>query len=133
MVEPFLGTWKLAKTEHFDDYMKAIGVGLPLRKLGNTAKPTTIISKNGDIITISTESKVKSTKIQFKLGEEFDETTADVRKTKTTVTLDNGKLVQTQRWNGKETTFVRELRDGKLILTCTMGNVVSTRTYEKVK
>uniref|UniRef100_UPI00398E757F fatty acid-binding protein, liver-like n=1 Tax=Pristiophorus japonicus TaxID=55135 RepID=UPI00398E757F len=133
MVEPFIGTWKLGKTEHFDEYLKALGVGLAQRTLASTAKPVTTISTNGDTITIATESLIKSTKIQFKLGEEFDETTADDRKTKTTVTMDNGKLVQAQRWNGKETTLIRELADGKLILTCTIRDVVCTRIYEKAK
>lgn len=32
------------------------------------------------------------------------------------VTLDGGKLVHVQKWNGQETTLVRELSDGKLIL-----------------
>ncbi|XP_010146520.1 PREDICTED: fatty acid-binding protein, heart-like, partial [Eurypyga helias] len=47
------------------------------------------------------------------------------------VTLDGGKLIHVQKWDGKETSLVRELKDGKLILTLTMGSVVSTRTYEK--
>lgn len=33
-----------------------------------------------------------------------------------TVTLDGGKLVHVQKWDGQETTLVRELTDGKLIL-----------------
>ncbi|KAJ7418591.1 fatty acid binding protein 3 [Pitangus sulphuratus] len=45
--------------------------------------------------------------------------------------MDGGKLVHVQKWDGKETTLVRELKDGKLILTLTIGNVVCTRTYEK--
>lgn len=45
-------------------------------------KPTTIISKEGDVITLKTVSTFKSTEINFKLGEEFDETTADDRKVK---------------------------------------------------
>lgn len=32
------------------------------------------------------------------------------------VTLDGGKLVHVQKWDGKETSLVRELKDGKLIL-----------------
>lgn len=32
------------------------------------------------------------------------------------VTLDGGKLVHVQKWEGKETSLVRELKDGKLIL-----------------
>lgn len=45
-------------------------------------KPTTIISIDGDVITLKTSSTFKSTEINFKLGEEFDETTADDRKVK---------------------------------------------------
>lgn len=58
------------------------GVGLANRKLGNLAKPSVVISKKGDYITIRTESAFKNTEISFKLGQEFDETTADNRKTK---------------------------------------------------
>ncbi|KAF7463113.1 Hypothetical predicted protein [Marmota monax] len=82
MSNKFLGTWKLVSSEHFDDYMKALGVGLATRKLGNLAKPSVIISKKGDYITIRTESAFKNTEITFKLGQEFEETTADNRKTK---------------------------------------------------
>lgn len=94
-------------------------------------KPTTIIEKNGDTITIKTQSTFKNTEINFQLGIEFDEVTADDRKVKSLVTLDGGKLIHVQKWNGQETTLTRELVDGKLILTLTHGSVVSTRTYEK--
>ena len=57
-------------------------MGLATRKLGNLAKPRVIISKKGDIITIRTESTFKNTEISFKLGQEFEETTADNRKAK---------------------------------------------------
>lgn len=45
-------------------------------------KPTTIIEINGDTITIKTQSTFKNTEVSFKLGVEFDETTADDRKCK---------------------------------------------------
>lgn len=57
-------------------------MGLANRKLGNLAKPNVIISKKGDYMTIRTESAFKNTEISFKLGQEFEETTADNRKTK---------------------------------------------------
>ncbi|KAL8181975.1 UNVERIFIED_CONTAM: hypothetical protein K2H54_037650 [Gekko kuhli] len=58
------------------------GVGLATRKLGSLAKPKVIISMKGDVVTIRTESAFKNTEIAFKLGQEFEETTADNRKTK---------------------------------------------------
>ncbi|KAF5910418.1 hypothetical protein HPG69_014650 [Diceros bicornis minor] len=116
MVDVFVGTWKLVDSKNFDDYMKSIGVGFATRQVANMTKPTTIIEINGDTITIKTHSTFKNTEISFKLGVEFDETTADDRKVKSIVTLDGGKLVHVQKWNGQETTLMRELTDGKLIL-----------------
>lgn len=45
-------------------------------------KPTSIISVEGDQVTLKTQSTFKNMEITFKLGEEFDETTADDRKVK---------------------------------------------------
>ncbi|XP_009949218.1 PREDICTED: fatty acid-binding protein, adipocyte-like isoform X1 [Leptosomus discolor] len=82
MCDQFVGTWKLLSSENFEDYMKELGVGFATRKMAGVAKPNVTISINGDVITIKSESTFKNTEISFKLGEEFDETTADDRKTK---------------------------------------------------
>ncbi|CAI5781436.1 fatty acid-binding protein, heart [Podarcis raffonei] len=133
MAEAFAGVWNLVDSCNFDDYMKAIGVGFATRQMANLTKPTTIIEVDGNKITLKTQSTFKSTEIKFTIGEEFDETTADDRHVKSLVTLDGGKLLHVQKWDGKETSLVRELKDGKLILTLTMGTVVCTRTYQKAE
>ncbi|OXB71557.1 UNVERIFIED_CONTAM: hypothetical protein H355_001046 [Colinus virginianus] len=130
MCNRFVGTWKLVSSENFDDYMKELGescclcslflgVGLATRKLGGLSKPNVIISMKGDIVTLRTESTFKNTEISFKLGQQFDETTADDRKVKSVVTLEKGSLVQVQKWNGKETTIKRRLVDGKMVVVST--------------
>lgn len=58
------------------------GVGFATRQVGNVTKPTVIISQEGDKVVIRTQSTFKNTEISFKLGEEFDETTADDRNCK---------------------------------------------------
>merc|ERR1711980_74811 len=133
MAKAFEGTWNLKSSELFDEYMKELGVGFATRKVGNLTKPTTIISVDGDKVTVKTQSTIKNTEISFKLGEEFDETTADDRKTKSIVTLEEGKLVHIQKWDGKETSLVREVSGNSLVLTLTLGNVVCTRNYEKAE
>lgn len=114
--------------------------------MGNMAKPNLVISvEDAGLISMKSETTFKTTELKFKLNEEFDETTADGRKTKvgvislcpfhvhtlfsavllthtffffpsfkTIFTLDNGKLVQLQTWDGKKTTLEREIQDGKL-------------------
>ncbi|XP_012673948.1 fatty acid-binding protein, heart [Clupea harengus] len=133
MAAAFVGTWNLKESKNFDDYMKALGVGFATRQVGGMTKPTTIISMEGDVITLKTESTFKSTEVNFKLGEEFDETTADDRKVKSLLTLDGGKLVHVQKWDGKETTLVREVSGNSLTLVLTLGDVVCTRSYVKAE
>ncbi|KAG8441896.1 hypothetical protein GDO86_010903 [Hymenochirus boettgeri] len=129
----FLGTWGLEHSENFDAYMEAVGVGFITRKAAGSLKPDVLISVDGDVYKVRTESTFKNSEFVFKLGEEFDETTADGRKTKTTVTLENGVLIQFQKWDGKESTVTREIKDGKMMTICTMGDVTCERTYIKKK
>ncbi|XP_041649329.1 fatty acid binding protein 4b [Cheilinus undulatus] len=132
MVEQFVGTWTLASSENFDEYMKAIGVGFATRQMGNMAKPNLVFSvDDSGVVTMKSETTFKTTEIKFKLNEEFEETTADGRKTMTTFTLEKGKLVQLQAWEGKKTTLEREVQDGKLTAKCIMDDIVAVRTYEK--
>ncbi len=63
-------------------YVYLSGVGFATRQVGSMTKPTTVISMEGNDITLKTVSTFKTTEINFKLGEEFDETTADDRKVK---------------------------------------------------
>uniref|UniRef100_A0ABI7W7B0 Fatty acid binding protein 5 n=1 Tax=Felis catus TaxID=9685 RepID=A0ABI7W7B0_FELCA len=109
------------------------GVGMALRKVGAMAKPDCIISSDGKNLTIKTESTLKTTQFSCNLGEKFEETTADGRKTQTVCTFTNGALVQHQEWDGKESTITRKLEDGKLVVECVMNNVTCTRVYEKVE
>ena len=131
MCDAFVGTWKLVSSENFDDYMKEVGVGFATRKVAGKAKPTLIISVNGDVATIRSESTFKNTEISFKLDQEFDEVTPDDRKVKSIINLDEGALVQVQNWDGKSTTIKRKLVDDKMVLECVMNGVTATRVYER--
>ncbi|XP_017279186.1 fatty acid-binding protein, heart [Kryptolebias marmoratus] len=133
MVEAFVGTWNLKQSDNFDEYMKELGVGFATRKVGNMTKPTTIISVDGDKVTLKTQSSFKSTEMNFKLGEEFDEVTADDRKVKSIVTIEDGKMIHKQKWDDKETTLMREVDGNKLLLTLTIGTITSKRHYEKAE
>uniref|UniRef100_A0A3Q3A081 Cellular retinoic acid-binding protein 1 n=1 Tax=Kryptolebias marmoratus TaxID=37003 RepID=A0A3Q3A081_KRYMA len=116
MVEKFVGTWKMISSENFDEYMKALGVGFATRQVGNRTKPNFVLSLDEQgTICMKSQSTFKTTEVKFKLNEPFDETTADDRKTRTVVTLENGKLLQKQSWDGKETCIERDISDGKLI------------------
>lgn len=129
----FAGNWKMEKSENFDDFMKAVGVGLVMRKMGNSAKPSQHITVEGDQWTLKTTSTFKNTEIKFKLGEAFDETTADGRKVKTTMSMDgDNKLVQTQEHKEHPAVMTRELTDdNNMVMACQAGDVIARRYYSK--
>jgi fatty acid-binding protein 3 len=78
----FTGKFELVSSDNFDEYLKACGVGMAKRALAATAKPTIEITENGGVFTMKTLSTFKNTEITFTLGQEFDEETADGRKSK---------------------------------------------------
>lgn len=50
-----------------------------MRKMGNAATPTVEITEEDGTYTLKTTTTFKTTEVKFKLGEEFEETTADGR------------------------------------------------------
>jgi hypothetical protein len=132
MAAGFEGKWKLDSSENFDEFMKVLGVGYLTRKAGGASKPTVVISKDGDKWTMVTESSVKTTKISFKFGEEFEEHTADGRKVLSTFTKDSDrKWTQVQKAD-IPSTYVRELTDDNTLVTiCTAKDVTSKRVYKR--
>ena len=129
MADAFVGIWKLVGSKNFN-CMKSTGVGFATRQVANMTQPTTVIEVNADTITIKTQSTFKSAEVSFQPGVASDETTADDRKVKSIVTLDGGKRVHMQKWNGQDTMLVQELDDGQLILTPTAVQVALALTRE---
>ena len=76
------GKYKLTHSDNFEEFMKALGVGLVTRKLGNKSSPVVTITENAGEFTMKQESLVKTSEIKFRIGQEFDEVTADGRQGK---------------------------------------------------
>ncbi|GAB1611149.1 sodium/calcium exchanger regulatory protein 1-like [Argonauta hians] len=132
MSSEMAGKWILESSENFNDYMKAIGVGMATRTMANMATPVQDITVNGDQWTIKTSTTFKTTDIAFTIGKEFEETTADGRKVMTTVTIEGKTLVQDQK-GSPNSTLKRELKDdGKMHMVLTVNDVVCTRIYKRV-
>nr|XP_040147694.1 fatty acid-binding protein 5-like isoform X2 [Ictidomys tridecemlineatus] len=125
-VQQLEGRWRLVDSKGFDDYMKELRVELTMRKMGAMAKPDCIITLDGQKLNIKTESTLKTTQFSCTLGEKFEETTADGRKTQMVCSFVDDAFVQHQEWDGKESTITRKLKDGKLVVECVMKNVTCT-------
>ncbi|XP_011313979.1 probable fatty acid-binding protein isoform X2 [Fopius arisanus] len=126
----FLGKkYKLSSSENFDEMMKALGVGLVIRKMGAQVSPVVELTKNDDIYTLKTTSTFKTSEIKFKLGEEFDEETPDGRKVKSVITLDGNKMSHVQKGD-KTTSIEREFTANEMKAIMTVDDIVCTRIYK---
>ena len=97
-MEAFTGKFVLVSAEQYDQFLKAIGVGFLLRKAIPCFTPSIEIAEAyGDLWNVKTSTIFKTFEIEFKLNEEFDETTPDGREVKSLVTVEDGTLVWLER------------------------------------
>nr|WPK49604.1 FABP2 [Echiniscus testudo] len=132
MADLFVGKYKLESGENFEEYMKSIGVGMVMRKLGASATPVITIWKEGDRYFVKTETTFKSSEFSFRLNEEFDEETLDGRRVKTVISQEGNKLIQVQRKDDFETVITREFDAQGLTTTLVHKDVKSTRRYKRL-
>ncbi|XP_048375652.1 cellular retinoic acid-binding protein 1 isoform X1 [Sphaerodactylus townsendi] len=131
----FAGTWKMRSSENFDELLKVLGVNAMLRKVAVAAasKPHVEIRQDGDQFYIKTSTTVRTTEINFKVGESFEEETVDGRKCRSLATWENENKIYCKQTllegEGPKTYWTRELAGEELILTFGANDVVCTRIY----
>jgi len=123
--------YKLSSSDKFDEYMKALGVGLITRKVGNSVSPVVELNKEGDEYILTSNSTFKNVVTKFKPGEEFDQETPDGRKVKATITVEGNTLKEVQKGDdGKLTTIDRTWTDDEIKMVMSAGDITATRIYK---
>uniref|UniRef100_A0A8I5N8M4 Cellular retinoic acid binding protein 1 n=1 Tax=Papio anubis TaxID=9555 RepID=A0A8I5N8M4_PAPAN len=134
----FAGTWKMRSSENFDELLKALGVNAMLRKVAVAAasKPHVEIRQDGDQFYIKTSTTVRTTEINFKVGEGFEEETVDGRKCRSLATWENeNKIHCTQtllEGDGPKTYWTRELANDELILVGPLDPEIILKFFQMV-
>ena len=135
--DPLPGRYLMESSEKFDDFMKALGVGMIKRKLANSVVPTNEIEISDDgLYTIRTVTTVRTTEISFRLNETFTEDTIDGRKTQTTPTRDGNFLKLDQKGDKsrgeKDSVMTRDLVGDTITMELIVDNIVCTRIYKRI-
>ncbi|XP_075875346.1 cellular retinoic acid-binding protein 1-like [Nelusetta ayraudi] len=131
----FEGTWKMRSSDNFEELLKALGVNAMLRKMAAAAaaKPHVEIKQDGERFYIRTSTTIRTTEIDFVVGEEFSEETVDGRKCKSLATWERENKIHCRQTllsgNGPKTFWSRELKGDELILILGADDVVCTRIY----
>uniref|UniRef100_A0A3B3SR73 Cellular retinoic acid binding protein 1 n=1 Tax=Paramormyrops kingsleyae TaxID=1676925 RepID=A0A3B3SR73_9TELE len=118
----FTGTWKMRSSENFNELLKALGVNAMLRKVAAAAasKPQVEIRQSGEQFYIKTSTSVRTTEINFHIGQEFNEETVDGRKCKSLATWETENKIYCKQTlldgHGPRTYWTRELKGDELVL-----------------
>lgn len=130
------GKWQLFESKNFEDFMSRLGVSYVVRKLGNKSTPVVTVSKgDDDVLSFKQESLVSTSEIKFKIGETFDEKTADGRAVTSTMTLLKPNAIKHEMLGtngGKDSVCIREFFQDKMTCVCTVEDVETIRTYKKL-
>ncbi|KAF4791866.1 Fatty acid-binding protein, intestinal [Turdus rufiventris] len=129
----FDGTWKVERSENYEKFMEALGVGMMKRKLGAHDNLKLTIQQNGDKFSIKEASNFRNIDIEFTLGVSFDYSLADGTETSGVWTLEGNKLVGafTRKDNGKVLKATREIVGDELVQTYVYEGVESKRFFKR--
>ncbi|XP_066268938.1 cellular retinoic acid-binding protein 2-like isoform X5 [Branchiostoma lanceolatum] len=131
MAVNFAGNWQLVESGNFEQFLEAMDVGLPIRKMATSVKPRLEIQQDGDSFKVKTIA-AKTKEISFKIGEEFEDE-MPMGKVKVKATWDGGKLhFDIDSPKGKLVND-REIRaDGRMYLVMKAANgATCTRIFAK--
>lgn len=133
--DPMPGRYLMESSECFDDFMKALGVGMIKRKLANSVIPINEIEISDEgVYTIRTVTTVRTSEISFRLDEPFAEDTIDGRRTQTTPTREGNFLKLDQKGNKgeKDSVMTRQLDGDTITMKLIVDNIVCTRIYKRI-
>ncbi|XP_069804394.1 retinoid-binding protein 7 [Dendropsophus ebraccatus] len=130
----FSGTWNMVSNDNFDRYMQTLGIDIVTRNLAKFIKPQKVIEQDGDSFTIRTLSSLRNYRVQFTLGQEFEEDTKglDNRKFKSLVSLDNGRLICVQKGEKKNRGWTHWIDGDDLHLELRCEDQVCKQVYRRV-
>ncbi|NWY76074.1 FABPI protein, partial [Erithacus rubecula] len=129
----FNGTWKIERSENYEKFMEALGVGMMKRKLGAHDNLKLTIQQNGDKFSVKEASNFRNIDIEFTLGVSFDYSLADGTETSGVWNLEGNKLVGTftRKDNGKVLKATREIVGDELVQTYVYEGVESKRFFKR--
>ncbi|XP_037686493.1 fatty acid-binding protein, intestinal [Choloepus didactylus] len=129
----FDGTWKVDRSENYDNFMEKMGVNMVKRKLAAHDNLKLTITQEGNKFTVKESSTFRSIEIVFELGVNFNYSLADGTELTGSWTLEGNKLIGKFKRidNGKELNVVREVTGGELVQAFEYEGVKANRIFKK--
>jgi len=135
-MDVFKGKFTRSSADQYEEFLKALDVGMLLRKAATFSTPVMEITEADGTWSIKTSTTMKTMELKFKLDEEFEETTPDGRDVTAKVTFEDGKIVTVQKAKKegqKSTRSVREMVGDELVYTMTIDGNDDLKCVQKFK
>merc|ERR1711868_18735 len=137
MSEAIVGCFKHVKSENFEEYLEAMDLPLPARKMMSSVDPIVEISVDGETWTITYKVAVRSMSISFELDQEFEEINPMTgEESKKTATLTEEDKLQIKDANSKGnfvSTFTPTDEGLQIDLHAEDQNITATRYLERIQ
>ncbi|XP_068123030.1 fatty acid-binding protein, liver-like [Hyperolius riggenbachi] len=124
----FTGTYELQSHENMEAFLRAMGVPENVIEKGKNAKGVTEIKQHGNHFVINMATGPKVQHLEFNLGEETEVEVPTGEKVKSTMNLEDGKLVT----KFKGVTTVMELSGDTLTSELTFKDIVCKRISKRI-
>uniref|UniRef100_A0A8C5WHL7 Liver-type fatty acid-binding protein n=1 Tax=Leptobrachium leishanense TaxID=445787 RepID=A0A8C5WHL7_9ANUR len=124
----YTGKYEVETQENYDAFLKTIGIPDETIEKGRNFKLVTEVVQNGNDFTWNQIYPGHTVTNKFTIGQESEMETVSGKKFKTTVRLENGKLVV----NFENYQHTTEIVDGKLVETSVAGGVTLKKTSKRL-
>ncbi|MTJ09984.1 lipocalin/fatty-acid binding family protein [Anabaena sp. UHCC 0204] len=131
MTVQIAGKYSFVSQENFEDYLKAENVGMITRTVLAKTTPDMIVEIDGDNFTITTVTNLKTIKISFTLGKEYDCDPGTNKVDKYITTLEGGDTLVTKKVEDTSSTSSTKFTSDQMIMTMTTNEVTATRTFKR--
>ncbi|XP_030854182.1 sodium/calcium exchanger regulatory protein 1-like [Strongylocentrotus purpuratus] len=131
-----VGSWKLVRSESFEEYLKEMGVNTPMRKLATHMHPSCEIKRDGDSFSIKMNVPVITIHEQgFTIGVPFEDLLPNGLKQMTIARLEDENKIRflEEEESDKPHVVVREVIGDEMIMTCSKGDVKCTRIFKRIE
>jgi len=137
-MESFLGTFKLEKSELFDEYLSARGVPWLIRKMMQMSSITKVFEKvDENSYNLTNKSPMSTLLWKFQFGQPFEAKGFDGKMHKITFELKDGQLFETHirledaQYKDHAETYRYERQDDYLILNLQHEQIHAKRFFKK--
>ncbi|WP_328972830.1 lipocalin/fatty-acid binding family protein [Streptomyces sp. NBC_00239] len=126
------GTWEMISSDNYGEYLKAAGVGLIQRNALEKSSMTEELASADGRWELSVRTQVKTTKVSFTLGVDFETVAADGRTVTACFTRDGDTLVEVQEIGGERVQVFRKYGPSEMTAAYSAKGVTATRVFKRL-